>query len=229
MIKEDLHKKIKWAANLRVDAVDKELFKVMKKAGCVQIVYGCESGSQRILDRLQKKTTVEKNYEAIRLTKEAGLTVEANIMIGLPEETEEDFLATIEFLKKAKPDRINRGKFYPLPGTPIYEELLKEGKIKKLNDWNDLWDKYVATYWTFTAMPPKKFAKLQARMDRTVTYPINYIYKIKNNWKVYPIMALRQMILMGLHILILYMPLWVQSVSKRIAGSLQIQSKYVAE
>ncbi|MFQ5456696.1 MAG: B12-binding domain-containing radical SAM protein [Nitrospirota bacterium] len=229
MIKEGIHKKIKWAANLRVDAVDRELFKIMKEAGCIQIVYGCESGSQRTLDRLQKRTTVEMNYEAIRLAKEEGITVESNIMIGLPGETEDDFQETIEFLKNSRPDRINRGKLYPLPGTPIYEELLKAGEIREIKNWNDIWDRYVATELTFADISPRRFAMLQAKMDRTVVYPINYICKIKNNLKIYPMMALRQAVLMVVHCSVLYLPLSFQRFARRIAGLLRIQSKYVAE
>lgn len=228
-MKEGLHKKIKWAANLRVDATDKELFKIMKDAGCVQIVYGCESGSQKTLDRLMKRTTVEKNYDAIRLTKEAGLTVEANVMIGLPDETEDDFFDTINFLNKAQPDRVNRGKFYPLPGTPIYEELIKGGRLEEPANWDDLWDKYVAKDFTFTKIPEEMFAILQAKMDRSVTYPINYIYKIKNNWKTHPSMALRQMVLMMLHCAVLYMPLGFQRYARIIAEKIRVQSRYVAE
>ncbi|MDI6760032.1 MAG: radical SAM protein [Candidatus Brocadiaceae bacterium] len=229
LIREELDKKLKWAVNLRTDAADKELLEVMKRAGCVQVVYGCESGSQRTLDRLHKKTTVEKNYEAIKLAKGAGLTVEANIMIGLPGETEENFLETVKFLERARPDRINRGKLYPLPGTPIFEEMFRTRKINNLRDWNDLWDKYVANDFTFADISPNRFAELQALMDRKVICPINYVYKIKNNWKTYPAMALRQMILMVLHLGVLYMPLRFQKVARQIAEWLQVQSRYVAE
>ena len=91
------------------------------------------------------------------------------------------------------------------------------------------WNKYVDSDWTFTNMSRKKFAKLQAKMDRSVTYPINYKYKIKNNWKIYPAMVLRQLVLMLVHLTALYMPVGFQKFARKVAGLLRIQSKFVGE
>ncbi|OGS22891.1 MAG: hypothetical protein A2252_07380 [Elusimicrobia bacterium RIFOXYA2_FULL_39_19] len=228
MIKGHLNEKIKWAANLRVDAVDKEVLRTMKSAGCIQIVYGCESGSQRTLDRMKKKTTVEKNYNAIKVTKEAGLDLEVNIMTGIPNEKEENIIETINFLKKSKPHRINRGKLYPLPGTPFYEELVNSGKIDKSIKWEDLWDKYVLQDFTFADIKPKRYLELQAKMDREVTYPINYSYHIKNNYKKSPLVAMKYVLLLLATCFILSLPVNIQRLFRKIAKVLKIQSRVVA-
>ena len=229
MVKEGINKKVKWSANVRVDRVDRELLRTMKSAGCIQVVYGCESGSQRTLDRLKKKTTVQKNYEAIKMTKEVGLDVEVNIMVGLPDESEQDLLETINFLKKARPHRVNRSKLYLLPGTPFYEEFVNCGKIKNLRTWDDLWDIYFATDFTFANIPSAKFLKLQAKMDREVTYPINFVYHIRNNLRTAPIVSFRYLLLLMFSLGVLSLPIRLQKVIKKIARFTRVRYIFVGD
>ena len=229
MLKNKINNEIKWAANLRVDTVEKDLLDLMKGAGCVQVVYGCESGSQRTLNRMKKKTTVEKNHKAIQLAKQSGLEVEVNMIVGTPDETKDDFLETIDFLKKAKPHRVNRGKFYPLPGTPFYEELKQNGKLKDMKIWSDLWDLYVPNEHTFANITPNDFVKLQAKMDREVTYPINTVYHIKNNLKDNPLVSLRYIIFLILTVSVLHLPIWAQRAFRVFAVKLKIHSKLVTD
>jgi anaerobic magnesium-protoporphyrin IX monomethyl ester cyclase len=221
MIKKGIDRKIKWAANLRVDSIDKELLTLMKRAGCVQLIYGCESGSQATLDRLRKMTTVEGNFRAVELTKKAGIFCEVNVMMGLPGETEEDFLKTTAFLKKAKPDRVVKGKFYPLPGTPLYEELRKEGAAKEPSNWDDLWDHYVHADFTFAAMNKKRFKDLCLKMDREAVYRINYAYEIRNLLPGHLLMAAARCAVMFAHLLVLYMPRRIQRIFQRAADILK--------
>jgi len=112
-----------WSACLRVDQAEGALLGEMKAAGCVQIEYGFESGSDRMLRRLAKNAGLEANRRAVRLTREAGLRIFANIMVGLPGETEDDFDKTVRFLRWARPDVISAAQLDPLPGTPIYNDL----------------------------------------------------------------------------------------------------------
>ncbi|MDK1032243.1 MAG: radical SAM protein, partial [Planctomycetia bacterium] len=131
--RSDLRRRICWDGCLRVDQAEPELLAQMKSAGCIQVEYGFESGSDSALRRLGKNATGELNRRAVRLTREAGLRIFADIMFGLPGETEEDFKATINFLRWAKPEVISTSRLAPLPGTPIYDDLPPD--VRDSLDW----------------------------------------------------------------------------------------------
>ena len=138
-----LHKRIGWQCCMRADQVTQEGLAVAKSAGCIQIEYGFESGSDRMLKRIAKKTSVQMNRRAVRLTREAGIRIYANIMIGLPGETEEDFKASVDFLHWAKPEIISGSCMQPLPGTAVYNDLPQE--VRDSMDWKD---------YTYAGRPP---------------------------------------------------------------------------
>lgn len=229
LIKEELHKKIKYAVNLRVDTIDEELLKLLKKSGCVRAIYGFESGSDRVLKIMNKMTTLEQNLRAVKLTKKVGITCEASILIGTPGENEQDLKKTLKFLRKSKPDRVIRSKFFPIPGTAFYNQLLEKGIIKKPKNWDILMEKYTLSDFTFADMSKKRFRKVWAKLDRRGTLPINYIFAIKTNWKNRPVVALRQFLLMIVHCAVLYLPPFVQDFIRKSAEKFRIKSKYVFE
>ena len=88
--------KINWDCNTRVDLVDPELLRTMKKAGCNSIKVGIESGSERILKLMDKGITLERIQEAARLFREAGIHWTAYFMMGIPTETKEDVKKNLE-------------------------------------------------------------------------------------------------------------------------------------
>ncbi len=116
---------------LRVDNAYDEVIQSLKKAGCWSILFGIESGSQRVLDFIQKETTVQQNADAIIKCRKFGVYSDASCMLGLPKETVEEMMLTVNFLKKYKPDSITANKFTPYPGTNIFEYCLKENLIKE--------------------------------------------------------------------------------------------------
>ena len=87
----------------RTDCVDKDILQALHDSGCTHIFYGIESGSQRILDSMNKGTTVKKNLEAINLTHRYDINVKVLLIHGYPGETEEDRELTIKFMKAANP------------------------------------------------------------------------------------------------------------------------------
>ena len=111
-----------WRCCVRGDSVDKETLKMMYDSGCRQIDIGVESGSQKILDLVEKGEKVEDNANAIRIAKEIGLKVKACIMVGLPGEEEEDVDATISFINEYDPDSVTLCTFVPFPGCRIFQE-----------------------------------------------------------------------------------------------------------
>lgn len=114
----------------RVDLMDRELIFALKDAGCFMIEYGYESGCQRMLDLIEKRTTVSQNYKAHMLTmKEAGLFTVPAFIINMPGETSETIAETIQFVKSLELDDVSFVVKYAQaqPGTPLYEfALLKE-------------------------------------------------------------------------------------------------------
>ncbi|MFH1879058.1 MAG: radical SAM protein [Candidatus Omnitrophota bacterium] len=117
---------------MRVDSVDMDLLKALKEIGVWHIQFGFESGSQKILNVMEKRTTVEQNIKVVRMMKEAGLNTIPFIIIGYPGETPETISETISFLKNA--DLMSR-QFRPnfpmaMPGTPLYEYAVLKGFIK---------------------------------------------------------------------------------------------------
>ena len=113
---------IKWRCYARVsESTDREVLLKMKDAGCEEIGLGIESGSQKILDNVNKKTNVEKNAAFIALCQEAGIQVNVFLMIGLPGETRETVEETKKWIEKVKPDKFGFNIFMPYVGTPIYK------------------------------------------------------------------------------------------------------------
>jgi len=114
----------------------KEVYKRLADAGCVQVAYGIESGSQYILDRMKKQVTVEDNYNVIRWAKECKIVSRAFFMIGFPGETEKTIEETKQFIINADPDQIFVSNFIPYPGTKIGDCPEKFGIIKVYKDYD---------------------------------------------------------------------------------------------
>ena len=125
---------IKFKIRSRVDTIDSEMLTVLKNAGVDTIVYGVESGSDKILKLMNKKNTVEQNRRAVRIAKKAGFRVYADLFIGYPGETHESIRETTEFLLKERPHAINISVFVPFPNTKVYDQCKKDNSI--VGDWS---------------------------------------------------------------------------------------------
>lgn len=129
-----------WSANARVDTVDKELLHKMREAGCWKIAYGIESGVQKNLDKLGKGIDIEEVKEAIGLTNKIGIETWGMFMFGIPGETYEEGLRTIEFARDLDLDYASFLFYAPFRGTPLYKTALEEGERVNspysLNFWN---------------------------------------------------------------------------------------------
>jgi radical SAM superfamily enzyme YgiQ (UPF0313 family) len=127
---------ILWGCQGRSNIVDLDLLQRMKSAGCVSVGYGVESGSQKILDNMNKHATVEENERAINNTLKAGLVPVVQMIYGYPGEDKNTIRETVNFFHRVHyspptPDgKANFNLIAPLPGSPLYEETLKKGLIK---------------------------------------------------------------------------------------------------
>jgi len=130
---------IPWSCYARVNLVDREILSRMKKTGCYRVGYGIESGSQKILDLMNKKVTIEQAKEAIKLTRKAGLICGTTWMFGYPGEDYGTIQETIDFCKDLK---LSPKFFYttPYPGSELYIKT----KDKILEKYGDE-EKYILT------------------------------------------------------------------------------------
>jgi anaerobic magnesium-protoporphyrin IX monomethyl ester cyclase len=126
---------VEWDCETRVDAVDKELLEKMRDAGCITTWFGVESGSEKILDKMHKKINREQVREAFKMAQKAGMMTIASAVIGFPGETEETAWETINFINSLNPDDIGCYIATPYPGTPMYEEVIKNGWLR-VTDFN---------------------------------------------------------------------------------------------
>jgi len=119
IIKHDL--RFSWRCFSCVDTVDKELLNMMRKAGCDQISYGIESGSQAVLGQSGKGITLEQSREAVRLTKNAGIEVCCNFMLGMRGDTKQTIQQTIDFALELDPDFAQFQVAVPVYSTRFYD------------------------------------------------------------------------------------------------------------
>jgi hypothetical protein len=121
---------ITFFCQLRVDQIDENMLNKMKKAGCTEISYGIESGSQLVIDSMQKKITVEQTENALELTKKAKITIQGNFLFGDPAETEETVKESIAFQERNKLYFNDWSMVIPYPGTVLHSIALSKGMIK---------------------------------------------------------------------------------------------------
>ncbi len=130
--------KIKWGCQAMVTSVDRELLKELKSVNCKQIMFGFESGNQRILSLVKNNTTtVEQNRKAIEIVKEAGILASGNFIIGNPTETEEEINDTKRFILENKPDGFGVTISTPFPGTKLWKMCEEKGVIPEKINWRD--------------------------------------------------------------------------------------------
>jgi len=130
---------IVWYARARVNTVNENLLKLMRRAGCIRISYGIESGSPRILKIIRKNITVEQAKEAVMLSAKVGMAVVENFMVNLPDETMDDLKQTIELMKwlaKIKNSYPAYGFTVIYPGTELEPMAKARGIMPKDFSWN---------------------------------------------------------------------------------------------
>ncbi|NLO91124.1 MAG: radical SAM protein [Elusimicrobia bacterium] len=112
----------------RVDTVDREMLDALRRAGCMRIQYGIENGNDEILKAMNKRITVEQARRTVKMSKEAGLEVLIDFMLGYPGETREQMEKTMAFARELDPEYVQFGITTLFPGIKIYEDGLKSGE-----------------------------------------------------------------------------------------------------
>jgi anaerobic magnesium-protoporphyrin IX monomethyl ester cyclase len=132
---------------MRADQVTPSVARALASAGCRMLWMGAESGSQKVLDAMEKGLRVEDVRVASRLLKTAGIDVGVFLQFGYPGETWTDIEATLQLAREIEPADIGVSVSYPLPGTQFYERVRQELGVKQnWFDSSDLSMMYKATY-----------------------------------------------------------------------------------
>lgn len=130
--------KIDWKCEGRVDLVDEESLKWMKKAGCSMIAYGVESANPKGLDFLNKGYNLKQIKQAFKMTQKTSIRTFAYFILGIPPETYEDEMHTIEFAKRLKPDYVQFSILSPFAGTKLYRDAVQAGTYQEIDVRNPM-------------------------------------------------------------------------------------------
>lgn len=176
-----LEKKIDlaWVCSARVDSVDKETMRLMKRAGCHLIRFGVESGAQEILDNIKKDISIEQTWNTFSWAEEIGIDTHAHLMVGMPGETQGTIEKTILFAKELNPTIVTFGICTPYPGTELFDRV-KE-KYPRIGDGSSCNLSYLHTRGfynkVFTALSDEALAKNIRRAYRSFYLRPTYILK----------------------------------------------------
>ncbi|MGH7789154.1 MAG: B12-binding domain-containing radical SAM protein [Candidatus Binatia bacterium] len=125
-----------WSCNSHPNLLDADTLRLMHRAGCWQIAYGIESGSQRILDVVKHEVRLPRLRETLRLTRAAGIRTKGYVMLGHPTEGADSLAETSAFLREVELDLCQITKFTPYPGTPAYPTIRQHGAFEE--DWEKM-------------------------------------------------------------------------------------------
>lgn len=150
---------IRWGANSRVDTLDEEGIILMKKAGCYVIGFGAESGSQFMLDKMNKGITVKQIGDAVTLCNKYNMESYLIFVIGLPWETKETIADTIRLVRKTRASFIEVNVAYPIPGTEFYNVAKDNGLFSETDLFGHNYSTPLIRTFTLSACELGKFRK----------------------------------------------------------------------
>jgi radical SAM superfamily enzyme YgiQ (UPF0313 family) len=162
--------KVSYKIQSRADLLlEEDNIKHLANSGCTMVWMGAESGSQKILDAMDKGTKVEQIYEATRLLKKNKVQVSLFLQIGYLEETMDDIKLTVKMVEDLLPDDIGISVSYPLPGTAFYDKVKEQLKVK--SNWTDSDDLDMMFKNTYK---PEFYKQLQRYIHRRYRKQIGY-------------------------------------------------------
>jgi len=168
---ESQNVQVKFECISRADRMNQKVIATLKRAGCFRVWIGAESGSQKIIDAMDRRVSVHQVREMIQETRKVGIEAGTFIMLGYPGETKEDIKETIHHLKVSNPDHFTITVAYPIKGTSLYNEI--EDRQTKVLDWSKSTDRdrdFKRTY-------PKKYYEYAVSW---VVNEVNYHKKLQD-------------------------------------------------
>lgn len=171
MIEGGLNKKIRWSCQTTVKTINRnpEILKKMKEAGCVLVRFGIESGSDESLSYLKNNlTTVQENYDAIKLCKKDGINTFGSLILGAPEENIDNILQTIKFIETSGINYVDVFVLTPLPETQAWHDYKRLGYLD---------EKYA---WKYVFLDPEGMNKEPTPIIRNKHFTSEQLYNIRN-------------------------------------------------
>ncbi len=133
-----------WSCTARVDTVKPDVLKRMRQAGCWEISFGLETGSNELLQKMEKAARVEASEQAVNWTAAAGIRCKGLFMLGYPGENSQTIAQTKAFVQRIPMTTMNLSKFTPYPGSQIYREIyginIRDDHWEKMNGMNFVWE-----------------------------------------------------------------------------------------
>lgn len=168
-----------WICNTRVDAVNLDMLRLMKQAGCHMVKFGVESGSQETLDNLKKDVKIEDIRNAFKLCRQIGLKTHAHFMIGAPSDTLESIDKTIKLIGEIEPTTITTGICSPYAGTPLFEMVRKVSPQIKDGSALDFTKLHVKSFFSeaYCKIPPEDLERQLRRVYRSFYMRPSYIIR----------------------------------------------------
>jgi radical SAM superfamily enzyme YgiQ (UPF0313 family) len=165
---------ITWSCECRVDTVKPDILKIWADAGCWCIFYGLESMDEEILEAINKETTLPQIHEAIQWTKDAGIEIRGNFIVGLPKESPEKIRKMFKEICKLDIDYIKFNILTPYPGTPLYAQVKSGQWGHFVEDWNHLTG-YYATFYPYGYKSAKELEEMQKWLHKRYYFRPAYV------------------------------------------------------
>ena len=168
--------KLEWGCQSRVTGIDRPTLEAMKAAGCVQIDFGVESGSQTILNRMRKGTRPDSILQAFELVRDVGMRTGASFIFGTPGEEEGDAMATIELARQLQSDWTVFFFSTPYPGTELWGQVRETNFFELFPDYGEEWNnRQTKTPFSMTNLSPEQLAAFR-RLAQNEAFRRNYLH-----------------------------------------------------
>ena len=167
-----------WAGQARVNLVDKDFLDLIKTTNCVGMGYGIESGSQKILNNMNKKITVKQIESAMNYTQQLKIPIKVQLIFGYPGEDETTLQETIDLFRRIDHPGRRFNVITPIPGSKLYDDCLTQGLINNEPAYLTALEKSFGigkVHVNFTKWPDAEIYPRKRAVEETIFR--NYYYK----------------------------------------------------
>jgi anaerobic magnesium-protoporphyrin IX monomethyl ester cyclase len=169
--------RLEWGCQSRVTGIDRVTLEAMRDAGCVQIDFGVESGSQKILNRMRKGTRPDTIRGAFALVHEVGMRTGASFILGTPGEEEEDASETLALARELQSDWTVFFFSTPYPGTELWSQIRETSFFELFPEYGEAWNnRQRQTPFAMTSLTPEQLAAFR-KIAQNEAFRRNYLHR----------------------------------------------------
>lgn len=170
---------IKYECITRADRMNEEVICMLKESGCFRVWVGAESGSQKVIDLMDRRVEIAQVRDMIRLSRKHGLQAGTFIMIGYPGETKKDIYETVKHLKTSDPDLYTITIAYPIKGTRLYTEV--ESRFTTNLSWETSTDRDIDFKRTYSRQFYNYALEMisnEVKFHKAMKHPVNNLFRL---------------------------------------------------